>query len=161
MEVGTRASTRPTKQAVGILAVPVLSTVNFAVVSTWGVECGITDLEQKLAIPSLQRMFERMPAGAAQRASWIIDPVVLITVMVLWGKRIAAIQHAKTVEKYAIDPVEQARSVGVTGYTYNAPNPTTNGTAPPQAPAPAEGGEASTTGNGVPPEIRSGFDANF
>lgn len=159
-EVATKASPRPSKTAVGSLAPMIIGTANFVVVSSWGAECGMTDLESKLAIPSLQRTLERLPAGAAEKASWIIDPCVLLTIVFMWGKRIAAIKAAQAVQKFAVEPTEAARATGVSGFTYNAPAPngTQNGTRQAQTTEPSED---STTGNGVPPEIRSGFDANI
>lgn len=162
-EVATKASPRPSKTAVGSLAPMVIGTANFVVVSSWGPECGMTDLESKLAIPSLQRTLERLPAGAAEKAAWIIDPCVLLTIVFMWGKRIAQIKAAQAVQKYAVDPTENARATGFSGFTYSAPTTANgqNGNQNGQSAQVAEAPEESTTGNGVPPEIRSGFDANI
>lgn len=139
----------------------IVGTANFVVVSSWGVECGMTDLESKLAIPSLQRTLERLPAGAAEKAAWIIDPCVLLTITFMWAKRIAAINAEKARQKFAVEPMEAARAVGVSGTAYTtSTNGTQNGQTG-QAQTPSQPSEDSTTGNGVPPEIRSGFDANF
>jgi hypothetical protein len=138
----------------------VIGTANFVVVSSWGVECGMTDLESKLAIPSLQRTLERLPAGAAEKAAWIIDPCVLLTIVFMWGKRIATIKAEQARQKFAVEPTEAARAAGVSGFTYSAPNGS-NGTNATTRATPAEASEESVTGNGVPPEIRSGFDADI
>jgi hypothetical protein len=99
----------------------IVGTFNFAVVSTFGNNCGISPLEQTFLIPSMQRMLERMPAEAARRASVIIDPLVILTVLVTWGKRISSIKAEEAKEKYQIRPTEAARAAGVSGFTHSVP----------------------------------------
>lgn len=72
-----------------------------------------------MLVPSVQRMFERMPAEAAQKASVFIDPAIILTVMVMWGRRIYQVQKAKQIAQYAVDPREAARAAGYSGYEYN------------------------------------------
>jgi hypothetical protein len=137
-----------------------VGTMNFCVATTFGPECGLTDLEGKMLVPSVQRMFERLPAEAATKAAIFIDPAVILTVMVMWSKRIITVQRAKTIKEFAVTPAEAARAAGYSGYEYN-----TNGTSPAQAaqtqaqattvsepPAP------NGTGYGPPAHIRRGFD---
>lgn len=117
-DVATRAPRKPSKEAVGTLAPMVVGTMNFCVVTTFGVPCGITELEAKLLIPSMQRTMERMPAAAATKAAVIIDPLVICTVLVMWGKRIINVKQAEAKEKYQTQPFEQARANGAVGTAY-------------------------------------------
>jgi len=137
-----------------MLAPMMVGTLNFCVATSFGPECGLTELEGKMLIPSVQRMFERLPKEAAEKAAIVIDPAVILTVMFMWGKRIYTIQRQKAIEKYAVQPAEAARAAGYSGYEYN-----TNGTSPGQV---AETQAAATesangTAYGAPDHIRQGF----
>lgn len=164
--VATRASRKPSKEAVGAVAPMLVGTLNFCVVTSFGKDCGLTDLEGKLLIPSVQRMMERLPAATAQKAAIIIDPLVIITVVVMWGKRIYSIKQAEAHAKYAVEPFERMRASGASGTTYDV----TNGTVADSPPVANEEtnrvnivvDEGTTNGNyGVPNSIRSAFSDNI
>jgi hypothetical protein len=99
-----------------------VGTLNFTVVSTFGSACGLTDMEGKILIPSVQRMMERLPAATATKAALILDPLIIFTVFVMWGRRIINVKREETRQKYAVEPFERMRASGVSGTTYDAPN---------------------------------------
>lgn len=99
-----------------------IGTLNFSVVSTFGTECGLTDMEAKILIPSVQRMMERLPAATATKAALILDPLIILTVFVMWGKRIISVKNAEAQKKYAQEPFEAMRANGVAGTAYQVPN---------------------------------------
>jgi len=156
--MATRASRKPTKEAVGSIAPMIVGTLNFCVATSLGAECGLTHLEAKLLIPSVQRTMERLPAAAASRAAVVIDPLVILTVLVMWAKRIATIKDTQAKERYAVQPAEQARANGVAGTAYTVPHSTP---ATQQQPVTSSSGvetiPAEATANGVPEEIRRSF----
>jgi len=131
-----------------------VGTMNYCVAVSWGPECGLTDLEGKMLMPSVQRVFERLPAEAAQKAAIFIDPAVILTVMFMWGKRIYSVQRAKAIEQYAVKPAEAARAAGYSGYEYN-----TNGSSPAQV-AESQVQPPESNGYGAPDHIVRGFDNN-
>lgn len=145
----TKAPKKPAPEAVGSIAPMIVGTANFFVVTTFGGPCGLTELEGKLLIPSVQRTLERMPAAAATKAAVIIDPLVIATVLVMWGRRIAAIKTAEAREKYAVKPAEQARANGVAGFTQDVEAQ--------QSPI-ADEMPLEPNANGVPQSIREAFD---
>lgn len=128
----------------------IVGTANFFVVTTFGAPCVLTELEAKLLIPSVQRTLERMPAAAATKAAVILDPLIIATVLVMWGRRIAAIKSAEARDKYAVKPAEQARANGVAGYAQDVP---TEAQRPVADEMPRE-----PNANGVPQSIREAFD---
>jgi hypothetical protein len=149
----------------------IIGTLNFSVVSTFGPECGLTDMEGKILIPSVQRMMERLPAATATKAALILDPLIILTVFVMWGKRIITVQNEKAKQKYAVQPHEQARANGVAGTAYQVPNESVS-----HSPAEAyqqSNGASNGVHNGIPDTgvtdetygvpntIRSAFDDNF
>lgn len=165
--VATRAPRKPSKEAVGAVAPMLVGTLNFSVVSTFGPECGLTDMEGKILIPSVQRMMERLPAATATKAALILDPLIILTVFVMWGRRIITVQNEKARQKYAVQPHEQARANGVAGTAYEVPNESvshspatayqhTNGTAN----GIPDAGVTDET-YGVPNSIRDAFDDKF
>jgi hypothetical protein len=144
-----------------------VGTLNFSVVSTFGTECGLTDMEAKILIPSVQRMMERLPAATATKAAMILDPLIILTVFVMWGRRIITVQQEKNRAKYAQEPFEQMRANGVAGTAYQVPNESVS-----HAPASAyQQTNGSTNGipdagitddsYTIPSAIRSSFDDNF
>jgi hypothetical protein len=169
--VATRAPRKPSKEAVGAVAPMLVGTLNFSVVSTFGAACGLTDMEAKILIPSVQRMMERLPAATATKAALVLDPLIILTVFVMWGKRILAVKAEEAKQKYQIEPLEQARANGVTGTAYRVPNESVSH-APPAA-YQQTNGHVSTSSNGVPDaglsddaysvpdSIRTAFDDNF
>lgn len=161
--VATRASRKPSKEAVGAVAPMLVGTANFCVVTTFGKDCGLTDLEGKLLIPSLQRMMERLPAATAQKAAIIIDPLVIVTVMVMWGKRIYSIKQMEARQKYAVEPFERMRASGASGTTYDVTNaPVTDSANGANEATNGQVSEGVTTDNyTVPQSIRSAFSDNI
>jgi hypothetical protein len=141
-----------------------VGTLNFSVVSTFGSDCGLTDMEAKILIPSVQRMMERLPAATATKAALILDPLIILTVFVMWGRRIITVNSEKARKKYAQEPFEQMRANGITNTTYQVPNESVS-----HSPADAyqqTNGHIPDTGvteevYGVPNSIRSSFDDNF
>src|SRR5215472_12838483 len=105
--IATRASRKPSKEAVGAVAPMLVGTLNFSVVSTFGADCGLTDMEAKILIPSVQRMMERLPAATATKAALILDPLIIVTVFVMWGRRIITVKNEEAKQKYAVEPYEQ------------------------------------------------------
>jgi hypothetical protein len=152
-----------------------VGTLNFSVVSTFGAPCGLTDMEAKILIPSVQRMMERLPASTATKAALVLDPLIILTVFVMWGKRILTVKAEEARQKYQIEPHEQARAAGVAGTTYQVPNesvshspaasyqetnPRSNGASGHANGAMPDTGVTDDT-YGVPNTIRSAFDDNF
>lgn len=173
----TRARKAPSKDAVESIAPMIVGTANFAVATTWGSDCGLSELEAKLLIPSVQRTMARMPAAAAARAAIVIDPLVILVVILMWAKRIIAIQDLKAREKYAIRPEEMRRANGVADSVFTVPPEQQTANAPvdanraPRAPhrnaqptsdVPTPD-QINPTGGGVPQAIRESFtnDNNF
>lgn len=99
-----------------------VGTFNLFVIESMGEQCGITEMEAKFLIPSVQRTLERMPAAAATRAAIVLDPLIIVGVMVMWFKRITDVKRAETVQKYVTTPQEQARANGVSGSEYRVEN---------------------------------------
>lgn len=162
--MATSAPRRPTKDAVAQLAPMIVGTTNFCVVTTFGTECGLTEMEVKLLIPSLQRTLERMPASAATRGALIIDPLVMLTVLVMWGKRIASIKDREAKEKYLIKPAEKMRADGVSGFSdspITTEKETANGIHAAEREDYVNGVPVATNGHvnyGTPPDIRESID---
>ena len=102
-----------------------VGTLNFCAVSTFGKDCGLTDMEAKILIPSVQRMMERLPAATATKAALILDPLIIFTVFAMWGRRIIAVKQAESRQKYQVEPFEQARAAGVSGTTFEPNGVTT------------------------------------
>lgn len=145
-----------------------VGTLNFSVVSTFGADCGLTDMEAKILIPSVQRMMERLPAATATKAALILDPLIILTVFFMWGRRVITVQNEKARKKYAQEPFETARANGVAGTTYQAPSESVSHSVAAtyqQTTAQANGHipDAGVTDDtyGVPQSIRSSFDDNF
>jgi hypothetical protein len=112
-------------------------------------------------------MMERLPAATATKAALILDPLIILTVFVMWGRRIITVQNEKARQKYAVQPHEQARANGVAGTAYEVPNESvshspatayqhTNGTAN----GIPDAGVTDET-YGVPNSIRDAFDDKF
>ena len=145
--VATRPRKAPSAAASASLGPMLVGTVNFCVAQSFGADCALTSLEGQILIPSVQRTLERLPKEAAERAAWIIDPLVILTVCVMWSKRIYTIKRAEALQQYVVAPHEAQRAAGISGTEYS------NGVAP-QAPEPQNP-------NGVaaaPDPIRRGFD---
>lgn len=182
--IATRASRKPSKEAVGAVAPMLVGTLNFSVVSTFGSQCGLTDMEAKILIPSVQRMMERLPAATATKAALILDPLIIFTVFFMWGRRILAVKQAEARQKYAVEPFEQMRAAGATGTDYRVPNEAvshsvsgayqhTNGAykgpqssvsninAAAKDRSQIDEGVTDTSAYGVPKTILESFDADF
>lgn len=108
-----------------MVAPTIIGTVDFMVVQSFGAECGLTPFEKGVMTPSLQRTLARAPKGAIDRAAPIVDLTVLVTCALFWMRRIAKIQDNKAKEKYAIEPMEQARADGVVGTAFSVQSPAT------------------------------------
>lgn len=171
--MATRAPRKPSKEAVGAVAPMLVGTLNFSVVSSFGKDCGLTDMEAKILIPSVQRMMERMPAATAAKAAIVLDPLIILTVFAMWGRRIIEVKRAEVKQKYQVEPFEQARAAGVSGTTFE-PNgvttrvPTetvshsvasayqqTNGF---HEPTVSDEGVTNPKAYGIPQQIRSAFN---
>jgi hypothetical protein len=63
-------------------------------------------------------MLERLPAATATKAALILDPLIILTVFVMWGRRIIQVKNAEARQKYQVEPFEQARAAGVSGTTF-------------------------------------------
>lgn len=173
--VATRASRKPSKEAVGSIAPMIIGTLNFSVVSTFGADCGLTDLEGKILIPSVQRMMERMPAAAATKAALVLDPLIIVTVFVMWGRRILSVKAAEQRKKYAQEPFEQMRANGIAGTTFgpnvpvgSTPNYAANGVVSvssadgnQQTNGLVDTGITDPTTYGIPENVRRAFDDNL
>lgn len=132
----------------------IVGSANFLAMSTFGAESGFSELEVKLLIPSVQRTMERMPASAAQKGAIIIDPLIIATVLIMWGKRVATIQDRKAKEKYVQEPLEQARANGISGTVHSV-------STEPQYQHSADGNNGVTepvSPSYVPEEIRRSFE---
>ena len=149
-------------------AIPVfVGTINLLVTSAFGDNCGISDKETQFMIPSMQRMAERLPRGAADAAGKWIDPVVIVSCFIIWGARIRQIKAFEAEIKYRPDPTEAARANGYVGSTYavtneqqNVPQGGTNGIDyhPTTDVIPDAQTQSEPTSNGVPQSIREAFD---
>jgi hypothetical protein len=137
------------------------------VTSAFGDNCGISDKETQFMIPSMQRMAERLPRGAADAAGKWIDPVVIVSCFIIWGARIRQIKAFEAEIKYRPDPTEAARANGYVGSTYavtneqqNVPQGGTNGIDyhPTTDVIPDAQTQSEPTSNGVPQSIREAFD---
>lgn len=133
----------------GVLGQSIVGTYNFFIVSTFGQECGFTSLEATVLIPSVQRSLERLPKEQAEKAAIFIDPILIVTVLLMQGRRIVQIKRREAVEKYSVRPEEAMRAAGISGFEYNAAQAAANG-APPEQP---QNGTYAT-----PDPIRKGFD---
>jgi len=120
--------------------------------------------ETALIQPSLERIFARMPAETAKKASFVVDPLLICIGSAMWFGRIIQLQAAKkarekigTVEQQA----ERQRASGVAGSEFTVERqegeqlplidhgaPYVNGAAPASQSAPA---------GGVPDAIRDAF----
>jgi hypothetical protein len=160
-----------------------VGTLNFSVVSTFGANCGLTDMEAKILIPSVQRMMERLPAATATKAALILDPLIIVTVFVMWGRRILQVKAEEAHKKYAQEPFEQMRANGIAGTTFG-PNVPVGGTPSPSSNGVANGSVSESVSDsvasryqqttngipdtgitdqsyGVPDSVRRAFDDNF
>ena len=124
-----------------------VGTINFCVAQSFGPDCALTSMEGQVLIPSVQRTLERMPKEAAERAAWIIDPCVILTVVFMWGRRIYKIKRDEALQQYVVAPAEAQRAAGLSGTEYAVTNPA------PAPEAPASNGVAS-----APDAIRRSFD---
>jgi hypothetical protein len=79
-------------------------------------------MEGKILIPSVQRMMERLPAATAAKTAVFLDPLIILTVFVMWGRRIITVKQEEARKKYAQEPYEQMRAAGATGTEYRVPN---------------------------------------
>ena len=168
--IATRAPRKPSKEAVGAVAPMLVGTLNFCAVSTFGSTCGLTDMEAKILIPSVQRMMERLPAATATKAALILDPLIILTVFVMWGRRIIEVKNAEAKQKYAVEPFERMRASGVAGTTFHE-NGTANGMPTESVSNSVAASYQQTNGivdegitdpsYGIPDSIRDSFDANF
>lgn len=168
--MATRASRKPSKEAVGAVAPMLVGTLNFCAVSTFGKDCGLTEMEAKILIPSVQRMMERLPAATATKAALILDPLIILTVFVMWGRRILAVKNAEVREKYQVEPFEQARAAGVSGTTLEPNGVVTrvpNGSVSDSVPAGyqqtngfshVDEGVTDPSAYGIPSQIRNAFN---
>jgi len=137
------------------------------VTSAFGDNCGMNEKESSFMVPSVQRMMERTPKAVAERMAMWIDPVIIVSIFIMWGVRIRKIKEYEAELRYRITPDEAARAAGYSGATYNVPNGhVTSGVVPNYAP-PTEQQTAPNgaydvpvepTSNGVPQSIREAFD---
>lgn len=173
--MATRAPRKPSKEAVGAVAPMLIGTLNFCAVSSFGKDCGLTDMEAKILIPSVQRMMERLPQATAAKAAIVLDPLIILTVFIMWGRRIIEVKNAEVKEKYQVEPFEQARAAGVSGTTFEANGVTarvptesvshsvagahqqTNGYRAPNGTVSDEGVTDAKT-YGIPSQIRNAFN---
>jgi hypothetical protein len=168
----TRAP-RASGSALSPAAPVILGTINLTVTNLFGENCSVSEKELSYMVPAMQRMMERMPAAAAQKAAVWIDPVVLFSCFILWGGRIRAIKAEESRIAYNVTPYEQARANGAAGSEYRVPTNQQNGAvyngpsttmnninaaAADRAQQSESDMPAEPTSNGVPQSIREAFD---
>lgn len=161
---GSRNKRAYTAQEAGVLAPTVVNLANLAAVAWAGPEAVMQAHENALIQPPLERIFARMPAETARKASFVVDPLLIVIGMGMWGARVIQIQAAKKAREKigtVAEQQERARANGVTGSQYEAPEgeqlplidhgaPYVNGQA---EPAPA----TTAPNGGIPDAIRESF----
>jgi hypothetical protein len=144
-----------------------VGTINLLVTSAFGDNCGISDKETQFMIPSMQRMAERLPRGAADAMGKWIDPVVIVSCFIIWGARIRQIKMLEAEMRYRPNPAETARANGYVGSHYAAsdeqhaaPQRDVNGVDyhPSTDVIPDAQAQSEPTSSGVPQSIREAFD---
>jgi hypothetical protein len=144
-----------------VLAPTVVNLANLAAVAWVGPEAVMQAHETALIQPSLERIFNRMPAETAKKASFIVDPLLIVVGAGMWFGRLIQLQAAKkarekigTVEQQA----EHLRASGVAGSEFTVESqdlPTIDHGAPYVNGTPSATQGAPT--GGVPDAIRDAF----
>lgn len=152
-----------------VLAPTVVNLANLAAVAWAGPEAVMQAHETALVQPSLERIFARMPAETAKKASFVVDPLLIVIGTAMWFGRIIQLQAAKKARDKVGTVQEQAeriRASGVTGSEFTVESqdlptidhgaPYVNGSQPAGPVTPPTG---APTG-GVPDAIRDAFGEN-
>jgi len=126
--------------------------------------------ETALVQPSLERIFARMPAETAKKASFIVDPLLIVVGTGMWFGRLIQLQAAKKARDKignVEQQVERMRASGESGSEFSSPvsgpvNESTMGPLPtidhgaPYVNGAASPSQGAPTG-GVPDAIRDAF----